>query len=86
MAVLMYTFGVFVQCEELRINVRMPFACAVTDAISLLCMGEKKAFLTTSAMLLLHFLVALHLPSNATARILLMFKQFHKMKNVVLSI
>lgn len=42
MAVLMYTFGVFVQCEELRINVRMPFACAVTDAISLLCMGEKK--------------------------------------------
>ncbi len=38
MAVLMYTFGVFVQREELRINVRVPFAYVVADAISLLCM------------------------------------------------
>lgn len=41
MAVLMYTFGVFVQCEELRINVRMPFACVVTDAISLPCLKKR---------------------------------------------
>lgn len=67
MAVLMYTFGVFVQREEPRINV--PHVCAVTDAISPPCM-EKKAFLTTSALLLLHFLVALHLASNATVRML----------------
>lgn len=69
MAVLMYTFGVFVECAELRINVRMPF-CVCGDRCNLTAVHEEKAFLTTSALLLLHSSVALHLPSNATVRIL----------------
>lgn len=54
MAVVMYTFGVFVQCEELRINARMPFACVVTDAISLLRM--KKGLFDNSCIAFVAFL------------------------------
>lgn len=46
--------------------------CVCGDRCNLTAMHEKKkkAFLTTSVLLLLHFLVALHLPSNATVRII----------------
>lgn len=37
-AVLMYTFGVFVQREELRLNACVSFARVVTNATSLPCM------------------------------------------------
>ena len=40
------------------------------DRCNLTAAHEKRPFLTTPALLLLHFLVALHLPSNATVRIL----------------